>query len=138
MPNYTTVDMLKERVGSTLFTSLAGADPGGSSLALMILGRAEGKVDGYLAGRYKVPVDPNGLVEDISLTLAEWELYRRSDWGSIPEKLDEARKEAMEMLREMADGKLSLPDATAMGSENDGDIEVFSDEGEYTDMGGYR
>jgi phage gp36-like protein len=137
MSNYATVQMLKDRVGSTLFSSLAGADPGGSTLAALIIDRAEGKVDGYLAARYAIPAPPNGMLEDIALTLAEWELYRRSDWGSIPEKLDEARKEAMEMLREIAEGKLSLPDASAAGSELSGDMEVSSDDPVYDEMRGY-
>lgn len=137
MANYTNVQTLKDRVGSTLFISLAGADPAGSTLAAVILDRAEGVVDGYLVSRYKIPAPPNGMLEDLSLTLAEWELYRRSDWGEIPQKLDDARKEAMLMLRDIAAGKLSIPAATAAGSELGGDLEVASDDGVYDEMRGW-
>lgn len=117
MGNYISSSLLEERIGSTLLGQLMKVTGTDKTTAITnIINRAEGVVDGYLSGRYTVPVTANGLVEDIALAFAVYNCFKAcgSSWDEVPKKHQEAYTEAKGMLNDISKGICGLPvDSTA-------------------------
>ena len=122
----TTVKRLQE------FTGAVQDDEAGVYEATLtaILTRAEGRVENYLGAHYQIPVPVSGAVQEWVLAIAENELYSRGTGGSVPEKITKAYEEALEDLRAIAKGEMSLAGAIAPeASETSGaGVEVGSDD----------
>ena len=140
MGSYVTISTLTSRVGSTLYGQLLGVTGGdATTLGNAIIDRAEGRVNGYLAAKYVVPVTGNGMVEELTMCLAEYELYKRGDWPEVPPKIKDSYNEAVKELQLIAKGDLALPITDAVASDAGGYPEIEGDESEYTadKMAGY-
>jgi phage gp36-like protein len=127
MGNYITTALLTERVGSSLFDQLINVTDSTAKSALIanIIERAEAIVDGYLGSVCAVPVTGNALVEEWALRIAEYETYKRSTWDETPEKIRESYVEALEQLKDVVSGKMSLPVTTAAtGAADMPEIEI--------------
>ena len=109
---YITAALLEERIGSTLYGQLINQSDSQKATTLInnIINRACGRLDMYLANRYTVPLQTvTGAIEDYTLTFAEYELYSRTDWPDIPEKLQKKYDNMLKELDKIASGELSIP-----------------------------
>lgn len=69
------------------------------------LAGADAQINGYLAGRYALPLSETpDLVRDIAVALAIYDLHRYE----TPELVREKQKTARAQLKDIADGKLVL------------------------------
>lgn len=109
--SYATLTTLTDRFGLTTLVSLT--DRGAVATGVVdedvidrALADADALIDGYLAGRYVLPlasVPP--LVAGIAAVVAFWNLHI----GSPDEKVRKDYDDAMRQLRDIADGRLKLP-----------------------------
>jgi phage gp36-like protein len=79
--------------------------------------QAEELIDGYLRGRYQLPLDPVPTVlRDAVLYLARHWLYQRRPEGALPDAVISARKDTLKLLESIRDGviTLGLPSGHAM------------------------
>ena len=74
------------------------------------LAAAKEVADGYLRGRYVLPLSSTPtIIRDISIALARHWLYaRRADGKDLPDAVTRTYKAALEMLREIQNGKMTL------------------------------
>jgi phage gp36-like protein len=140
MGNYITTALLTERIGSALFDQLINTSSPTAKAALIdnIIERAEAVVDGYLGTVCAVPVTGNALVEEWALRIAEYETYKRSTWDETPEKIRESYVEALDQLKDVVSGRMSLPVTTvSAGSADMPEIEIEDTRYATEDMAGF-
>lgn len=110
---YTDLSKLNARYGSRLVLDLADRDQSGevdTGVVDQVLTDTDAVIDGYLAGRYKLPlVTTPPLLADIAQTIA---IYKLHTYDPV-EKIANDYKDAMRQLREIAEGKIRLPLAGA-------------------------
>ena len=107
---YATLSQLQGRLKDS-FENLYAEISGGFPDADDDLAAANAIVDGYLAGRYTVPVtveSVQALLQHYTLVLACELAYMRSA-GDMPEKIKTAVKNVNDALQAIADGKKRLP-----------------------------
>jgi phage gp36-like protein len=76
---------------------------------------ADASIDGYLRGRYTVPlatVPVPQLVLDISRDIAVYNLFSRKGEGGVPEIFSSRKNDARKQLKDIAEGILVLGVAT--------------------------
>jgi phage gp36-like protein len=70
-------------------------------------------IDGYLRGRYTLPLDPvPGLIRTLAATISLRRLYARRPRLSIPESLADDYKNALKILENIQKGLVTLGAAT--------------------------
>lgn len=124
--SYATLDNFKERLGTSIYAQLTDRvtrKTADDVVGQAILDGAHGTIDGYLARRFKVPVDPTG---DTSLTqfllkhvlnLAAYDAWEGSPFiTEVPDRVKFSYQETVKLLRDIAAGKVELPGATAIPS----------------------
>lgn len=127
---YITFDDIVDRIPQARLEKLCKAT--GSELAEKvnaIIAQAESKVDGYASVKYALPLPLTPLPGSWALAIAEHELYKLGPGGSVPEKIRQAFEDTMKELRNLADGKISLPvsdDGTAPEQKVGAAIKVAS------------
>lgn len=110
--SYTTQADLEARFGTAELLAIADRNADGlidAAVVVQAIVDAEAEIDSYLGGRYTVPLGPTvpALVQRLAADMAR---YRLQD----DNPLDEARERyarALAALRDLADGRASLPDA---------------------------
>jgi phage gp36-like protein len=139
MGNYISAALLEERIGSTLYSQLVNITDSTAKAAFIAncIERAEAMVDSYLAAKYIVPVAANAMVEEIALTIAERELYKRSDFPDLPEKIKDNYKDALSALKDLSNGKARMPVSGVPVSAGGTAYVIESDESAYSSMDGY-
>ncbi len=108
--SYATQIQLTERYGERMLIALT--DRGDVATGLIdtsvvdqALAEADAMIDGYLQGRYALPLATTPvLVADIAQTLAIWKLHTTA----ADPKIEQDYKEAMRSLRDIASGLISL------------------------------
>ena len=86
--------------------------------------RAEGTVNAYLSRRYTVPVTGDtGFLQEITLALAEYELFKRAMGNDVPIKYKNTRDEAIEILTQISEGVVIPPGATAKSDSSSIDLD---------------
>ncbi|MDR2925941.1 MAG: DUF1320 domain-containing protein [Azoarcus sp.] len=72
--------------------------------------QAEELVDGYLRGRYSLPLSPvPSIVKDMTVNLARHWLYaRRPEGNELPDAVTRTYKAAFQMLEAIRDNKITL------------------------------
>ncbi len=71
--------------------------------------QAEELVDGYLRGRYDLPLDPvPSVLRDAVVYLTRHWLYQRRPEGAIPEAVKDSRKDTLKLLESIRDGVVTL------------------------------
>jgi phage gp36-like protein len=109
--SYATLAMLTDRYGLRMLADLT--DRGEVATGAVdtdvvdrALADADAVIDGYLAGRYTLPlatVPP--LVADIAASIAIWRLHP----SAADPKIEADYREALRMLRDIADGRVRIP-----------------------------
>ena len=73
------------------------------------IGDADELIDGYLRGRYTLPLDPiPALITKLSIDLAVFNLYSRKLELVMPEAMSDRYKNAVKVLEHIQSGKISL------------------------------
>lgn len=109
---YHTLDELKMQIPEADVVALTDdADAGsvGTTVTTAAAQSAQDVIDAYLAGGYTLPLETvPGIVREISIALAcHWLYFRRMPKG-IPEAVEAKRRNAMDLLQHIMDGKLKL------------------------------
>lgn len=87
--------------------------------------QAEELVDGYLRGRYKLPLDPVPTVlRDAVVYLARHWLYQRRPEGALPDAVISGRKDTLKLLENIRDGVITLGLPTGQALPEPGEIRV--------------
>ncbi|MBX9702382.1 MAG: DUF1320 domain-containing protein [Acetobacteraceae bacterium] len=110
---YATLADLTARFGEAevaQLTDRAGTEQVDGSVVDAALADADATIEGYLAGRYAVPVAPvPALLRRIACDLARHTLHGKS----AGEAVRRAQEDALKLLRDLANGVAVLPGATA-------------------------
>lgn len=103
--------------------------------------QAEELVDGYLRGRYELPLDPVPTVlRDAVVYLTRHWLYQRRPEGAIPDAVKDSRKDTIKLLESIRDGVVTLGMPTGQAAPEPGEIRVRSRRQQFSDdlWSGYR
>ncbi len=85
--------------------------------------QAEELVDGYLRGRYDLPLDPvPSVLRDAVVYLSRHWLYQRRPEGAIPEAVKDSRKDTLKLLESIRDGVVTLGMPTGEAAPEPGKI----------------
>ena len=88
--------------------------------------QAEELVDGFLRGRYNLPLSPvPTIVKDMTVNLARHWLYaRRPEGNELPDAVVRTHKSAMSLLETIRDGKLTIGQPTGEALAEPGEVKV--------------
>ncbi|WP_460418877.1 gp436 family protein [Pseudomonas sp. microsymbiont 2] len=103
--------------------------------------QAEELVDGYLRGRYELPLDPVPTVlRDAVVYLTRHWLYQRRPEGAIPDAVKDSRKDTIKLLESIRDGVVTLGMPSGQAAPEPGEIRVRSRRQQFGDelWRGYR
>ncbi len=104
-------------------TDDAGTGSVDETVVLEAIATADELIDGYLRGRYAVPLATvPGLIRTLSVDLAVYVLYDRKKFLEIPEQLKETRKNAVELLGRIAKGEVVLGITVPSAEAPSGDV----------------
>lgn len=112
MTAYVTTELLKERMTEQKVLDLCGkSDPSQIEILLdQIIARAQSLADSYIMQSCKLPLQQiPPLVQEWTLCIAEYELYKRGPGSAPPEKIRISYEDTLDRLRELAKGDLLLP-----------------------------
>lgn len=80
-----------------------------SSIIDVVIKSQSELIDGYLRGRYDVPLpNPPTIIKDIALDLVKYALYKRRPESKMPETIEADRKFAIKQLEDIRDSKIHL------------------------------
>jgi phage gp36-like protein len=130
MGSYIQITDLEERIKTARlakFVPETGTERTG--ILTNIITRAESRIDGFLGGRYTIPLAVTGYLQEMALVIAEYEIYRRTTAPDVPEKIRKAFDDATKELKGLAAGDWTLggQDGPAPAA-SDGGIAVQSEE----------
>lgn len=87
--------------------------------------QAEELVDGYLRGRYQLPLEPvPSILRDAVVYLARHWLYQRRPEGALPDAVKDSRKDTLTLLENIRDGVITLGTPTGQPVPEPGEIRV--------------
>jgi phage gp36-like protein len=110
---YITSTDLTYRVGSTRLANLVNDAVNQATILADVITRSEARVDAYLGERHETPVPASGFVQELTLCIAEYELYRRGSGDDIPDRIRKAYDDAVVDLKAIAAGDLGIGGSTA-------------------------
>ena len=114
---YCTIDDIEKHTSSPTLIQLS-SDDGQEAVNRVVIEEAilyaSTLIDGYLRGRYSLPLDTHfPLLRIIAIDLSVYRLYSRRMRNEMPEVIETAYKSAIATLRDIQKGVISLQ------SEND-------------------
>lgn len=113
MAAYAEVQDLIDRYGEDEILQLTDRDDSGQvddTVAQTALDDAEAEVDGYLGGRYELPLEsPPRILSRITTDIARYHLHD----GVPPDHVNKRYEDAVKFLQKIAEGKVSLGASTA-------------------------
>lgn len=117
---YATVNDLEERMSLVRLNGLV-PEPAAqrASILASVITRASDRMDGYLSARFATPVPASGYMQELCMSICEFDLYRRGSGPSVPEKVRQAYEDAIKDLKELADGKRDIGGATPATPDGD-------------------
>ncbi|POG06594.1 hypothetical protein BGP82_30350 [Pseudomonas putida] len=96
--------------------------------------QAEELVDGYLRGRYVLPLEPVPTVlRDAVVYLTRHWLYQRRPEGIVPDAVKDSRKDTIKLLESIRDGVVTLGMPTGLATPEPGEVRVRSRRKQFTD-----
>ncbi|WP_248915859.1 gp436 family protein [Pseudomonas moorei] len=96
--------------------------------------QAEELVDGYLRGRYNLPLNPVPTVlRDAVVYLARHWLYQRRPEGALPDAVKDSRKDTIKLLESIRDGVVTLGMPGGQAAPEPGEIKVRSRRQQFDD-----
>ncbi|MDU9028708.1 gp436 family protein [Pseudomonas mediterranea] len=126
---YCTRDDLGNAIPLMTLTQLSNDDPAAAqpneSVIDDSLRQAQELVDGYLRGRYHLPLDQVPTVlRDAVVYLARHWLYQRRPEGALPEAVISSRKDTLKLLESIRDGVVTLGLPTGHAVPEPGEVRV--------------
>lgn len=113
---YATLADLTDRYGAQLLIALTDrADPAANAIDGAVVARAladtDALIDAHLAARYALPVAAPvpPVLRDIALAVAIWKLHVHE----APAKIEADYRDALRLLRDIAEGRARIPAAGA-------------------------
>ena len=111
--SYITLQDLQDELGESDLAKLSG-DPDGETVNEAriqgVIENAQGVFEGYIRGRYSLPVPTTPLVKQLNKKIAIYELYER--WASIDEGIYKIRRnayqDAITQLKDIQAGRAAL------------------------------
>jgi phage gp36-like protein len=122
MGNYATTAQFKARTDTfatpTQIAELARTSDAAAIILYLesLITRAEGMVNAYIMGSYTIPVTAladNGFLQEATLAIAEYELFKRGMGDDVPTKYKATRDETMKILTDIANGVAMVPGASS-------------------------
>lgn len=96
--------------------------------------QAEELVDGYLRGRYVLPLDPVPTVlRDAVVYLTRHWLYQRRPEGDLPDAVKDSRKDTIKLLESIRDGVVTLGMPSGQAAPEPGEVRVRARRKEFGD-----
>jgi phage gp36-like protein len=96
--------------------------------------QAEELVDGYLRGRYALPLATvPSIVKDMTVQLARHWLYARRPEGAAPDAVIRGYKTAVQVLEAIRDNKITLGVESGAAAPEPGEMRVRARKGVFTD-----
>lgn len=96
--------------------------------------QAEEWVEGFLRGRYNLPLDPVPTVlRDAVVYMARHWLYQRRPEGVLPDAVKDSRKDTIKLLESIRDGVVTLGMPTGQATPEPGEIRVRSRRQQFDD-----
>lgn len=96
--------------------------------------QAEELVDGYLRGRYDLPLNPVPTVlRDAVVYLTRHWLYQRRPEGVVPDAVKDSRKDTIKLLESIRDGVVTLGMPAGQAAPEPGEVRVRSRRKQFTD-----
>ncbi|MDH0894360.1 MULTISPECIES: DUF1320 domain-containing protein [unclassified Pseudomonas] len=87
--------------------------------------QAEELVDGYLRGRYSLPLDPVPTVlRDAVVYLTRHWLYQRRPEGALPDAVKDSYKNTVKLLESIRDGVVTVGMPSGQAAPEPGEIRV--------------
>jgi len=114
---YCTVDDIVGRIGEKTVTLLTNDGTPAAAVmdldnAARAIAEAETVIDGYLSGRYALPLSPvPALVRKIATDLAVYNLYARRPAVDPPKSVQAGYDGALSLLKGLQKGDVNLPEA---------------------------
>lgn len=106
-------------------TAESGSTPDADVVSEAIA-HADAEIDSYLSVRYTLPLSATpARVKTLSVALALYYLFSRRPTIGLPETVRNNYRDAVQFLRDVAQGKAQIPDAT--GAELAGDEEAVAE-----------
>ena len=111
---YCTLSDLKLAIPARALIQLSNDDPSASRMNARVvkeaIRQAEERCDAYLRGRYVLPLSPvPTVIRDACVYLARHWLYaRRPEGADLPEAVTSTYKNAIKLLEDVRDGKLTI------------------------------
>lgn len=112
---YATPADLDDAYGSVEILQLSERDGNGAAVLTAVLARADSLIDGYLAGRYALPISPPipPVLTAVACELARYWLFD----DAAPERVKDGYDQAMAWLKDVAAGRFTL-NAPLVGDES--------------------
>jgi phage gp36-like protein len=127
---------LETRFGAAELLQLADRDGNGTAESGVIstaIADADTEIDGYLAGRYPLPlVEVPAIVKRLSCDIARYRLWE----DRVNDKVRQDYEDAVDLLKRIANGMVQLVFTTAPssdGSSGQGGITLISTPASFTD-----
>lgn len=96
--------------------------------------QAEELVDGYLRGRYVLPLEPVPTVlRDAVVYLTRHWLYQRRPEGAIPDAVKDSRRDTIKLLESIRDGVVTLGMPSGQATPEPGEIRVRARRQQFSD-----
>lgn len=110
---YCTLDELEQAIPARTLIELSNDDPSAMSYNVFVVEKAisyaEELCDGYLVARYTLPISPvPTIIKDAVMHIARNWLYQRRPEGGIPDAVKDGHKQALDTLRSIQKGEISL------------------------------
>lgn len=117
---YCSLDDLKDAIPERILLQLTDDEKAGEFVSnppnaaytrlLDAIRRADALIDGYIGGRYTLPLSPvPEIIRNISVNLTICELYSRKHEAVTPEGVIERYKNNIKILEKIQEGKVILP-----------------------------
>ena len=119
---YATLDDLKSAMSEQSLLDLSQDNPDLDELDLTVIDRAltdaSELIDGYLRGRYILPITPTpSILRQLCVDIARYKLHlRRPEGGELPANISDSYKNALNILKAIPKGEFSLGDIQTQAS----------------------
>jgi len=128
---YLTRAAIEAAIPATTLAWLTNDDPAATAPDEAVLATAianvEELVDGYLRGRYELPfIAVPSMVRGLAVNLLRHELYVRRPEGDVPEPVKVAYANAIKVLEQIRDGRVTLGVASGKAAPAPLEIRVKS------------
>jgi phage gp36-like protein len=113
---YCTQNDLEERISKEDLIALTDDERIGEVISSVVeaeIKRADDRIDGYLRGKFSLPLEPStipGILNAISIDIAVYNLYTRKPSVGIPDTISDRFKDTIKQLNDISLGKLNIFD----------------------------